>query len=108
VRLSKTETSDTVDTTTTATATATAATTAATAAATTAATTANSDQTVKARARSDGNSDVLEYSATVEQAINRLQQLQHNHVSSSTTAQNMLYIEVCLSSEHSTITQILS
>jgi hypothetical protein len=84
VRLPKTETSDAVHTTT---GTATASTA-------TAATTANNAQTVEVRSRSYGNSDVLEYSATVQQAIDTLKQLQHIHVSSSTTAQNTLHIEV--------------
>jgi hypothetical protein len=84
VRLSKTETTAVVDTVTTATTTT----------AATAATTAINDQTVKARVRSEGNSDVLKYSATVKQAIDTLKQLQHSRVSSSTVAQNILYIEV--------------
>eukprot|EP00953_Heterococcus_sp_UTEX-ZZ885_P038798 19904-Heterococcus_DN1.PRE.1 len=86
MRLQKAETSDTVDTVNTATTT-------------TAATTAINDQTVKARVRSEGNSDVLKYAATVKQAIDTLKQLQHSRVSSSTVAQNILYIEVCFKDE---------
>jgi copper(I)-binding protein len=89
VRLPKAETTDAINI-------ASASSAAATAAAT-ATTTSSTDKDQTVRARSDGSSDVLMYSATVQQAIDTLKQLQRSQSSSLPTDQKALYIEVYVS-----------